>query len=42
VRLGVSTWIGRGGRDRARADLRLRTETSFLLRGAAPATPADR
>ena len=31
-RLGVSAWLGRGGRDRDRSDLRLRPETSFLLR----------
>jgi type VI secretion system protein ImpH len=30
--LGVSTWLGGGGRDRDRSDLRLRPETSFLLR----------
>jgi type VI secretion system protein ImpH len=34
VRLGVSTWIGREGRARDRGDLRLRPETSFLLRAA--------
>jgi type VI secretion system protein ImpH len=32
VRLGVSTWIGRAGRTRDRDDLRLRPQTSFLLR----------
>jgi len=35
VRLGVSTWIGRDKeteRDRDRNDLRLRPDTSFLLR----------
>ena len=32
VRLGVSAWLGRGGRDRDRSDLRLRPDTSFLLR----------
>ncbi|WP_280152288.1 type VI secretion system baseplate subunit TssG [Piscinibacter sp. XHJ-5] len=31
VRLGVTTWIGRGGRSRDRDDLRLRPDTSFLL-----------
>ena len=32
VRLGVSTWIGRGAGGRDRGDLRLRPDTSFLLR----------
>jgi len=34
VRLGVSAWIGRGGaqREKDRNDLRLRPDTSFLLR----------
>jgi len=32
TRLGVTAWIGRRGRDRDRADLRLRPDTSFLLR----------
>ncbi|HEY3634246.1 MAG TPA: type VI secretion system baseplate subunit TssG [Caldimonas sp.] len=32
VRLGVTTWIGRGARPHDRRDLRLRPETSFLLR----------
>jgi type VI secretion system protein ImpH len=31
-RLGIATWIGRGGGDRDRHDLRLRPDTSFLLR----------
>ena len=35
TRLGVSAWLGRGGRDRDRSDLRLRPETSFLLRHGA-------
>ena len=35
ARLGVSTWIGRAGRDGDRSDLRLRPETSFLLRHGA-------
>jgi type VI secretion system protein ImpH len=30
VRLGVTAWVGRGGRDRDRGDLRLRPDTSFL------------
>ena len=32
ARLGVSTWIGRTGAARDRSDLRLRPDTSFLLR----------
>ncbi|MDQ6640852.1 MAG: type VI secretion system baseplate subunit TssG [Pseudomonadota bacterium] len=32
VRLGVTTWIGRVGAGRDRNDLRLRPDTSFLLR----------
>jgi type VI secretion system protein ImpH len=32
ARLGVSTWIGRDARDRDRNELRLRPDTSFLLR----------
>jgi type VI secretion system protein ImpH len=32
VPLGVAAWIGRGGRTHDRADLRLRPDTSFLLR----------
>lgn len=32
VRLGLTTWIGRGDRARDRNDLRLRPGTSFLLR----------
>ncbi len=32
VRLGLTTWIGRMGRSRDRGDLRLRPDTSFLLR----------
>lgn len=32
ARLGLSTWIGRTGRDRDRGELRLRPDTSFLLR----------
>jgi type VI secretion system protein ImpH len=32
VRLGVTTWIGRAAQPRDRRDLRLRPETSFLLR----------
>ena len=39
VRLGVSTWIGRVERPRDRADLRLRPDTSFLLRRPPPAGP---
>jgi type VI secretion system protein ImpH len=39
VRLGVSTWIGRVERPRDRADLRLRPDTSFLLRRSPPAGP---
>lgn len=34
VRLGVSTWIGRAGPARDRDELRLRPQTSFLLRRA--------
>jgi type VI secretion system protein ImpH len=32
TRLGVSAWIGRSGRAQDRSDLRLRPDTSFLLR----------
>ena len=35
VRLGLSTWIGRAGRSRDRGELRLRPDTSFLLRACA-------
>jgi type VI secretion system protein ImpH len=34
VRLGVTSWIGRVDRTRDRSDLRLRPDTSFLLRQA--------
>jgi type VI secretion system protein ImpH len=38
ARLGLTTWMGRRGRDRDRADLRLRPGNTFLLRhGAAHA-----
>jgi type VI secretion system protein ImpH len=40
TRLGVSTWIGHGGRSRDRGDLRLRPDTSFLLKRPPPAPPA--
>ncbi len=32
LRLGITAWIGRGGRARDRHDLRLRPDTCFLLR----------
>ena len=32
VQLGLGAWLGRGGRSRDRDDLRLRPDTSFLLR----------
>lgn len=40
TRLGLTTWAGHRGRDRDRADLRLRPDTSFLLRRPLP--PATR
>ena len=40
VRLGVSTWIGRDGPSRDRGELRLRPDTSFLVRRPTRATSA--
>lgn len=36
VRLGLTSWLGRTGRPRDRGDLRVRPDTSFLLRHGAP------